>query len=86
MEERLLTISEAATMLGVSIDTLRRWDSSGKLVAIKKEGGVHRFYRQKDLEIFSSDIIKLAHDWVKDDSELPGIFYCTNSSIFQARL
>jgi excisionase family DNA binding protein len=86
MEEKLLTIAKAAEMLGVSLDTLRRWDSSGKLVAIKKEGGVHRFYREKDLEIFSSDIIKLAHDWAKDGSELPPIFYCSNSAIFQARL
>ena len=86
MEEKLLKIAEAAEMLGVSLDTLRRWDSSGKLVAIKKEGGVHRFYREKDLEIFSSDIIKLAHDWAKDGSELPSLFYCANSAVFQARL
>lgn len=86
MEEKLLTITEAAEILGVSLDTLRRWDSAGKLVAIKKDGGVHRFYREKDLEIFSSDIIKLAHDWTKDNSELPSMFYCANSAVFQARL
>ncbi len=86
MDEKLLTITEAAEILGVSIDTLRRWDSNGKLVAIKKEGGVHRFYREKDLKIFSSDIIKLAYDWAKDDSELPSIFYCSNSAVFQTRL
>ena len=86
MEEKLLTITEAAKILGVSLDTLRRWDSNGKLVAIKKEGGVHRFYREKDLEVFSSDIVKLAHDWIKEGSELPSIFYCSNSAIFQARL
>lgn len=86
MEEKLLTITQAAEILGVSIDTLRRWDKSGKLVAIKKEGGVHRFYREKDLEIFSSDIIKLAHDWAKEGSELSSSFYCGNSAVFQARL
>ncbi|MCX6810834.1 MAG: helix-turn-helix domain-containing protein [Candidatus Berkelbacteria bacterium] len=86
MEEKLLTIAEAAEILGVSIDTLRRWDSSGKLVPIKKDGGVHRFYREKDLEIFSSDIVELAHDWARDGSELPSIFYCGNSAVFQARL
>jgi len=86
MEKKLLTISEAAKILGVSLDTLRRWDSSGKLVAIKKEGGVHRFYRQKDLEIFSSDLIKLAHEWAKEGLELPSTFYCGNSAVFQARL
>ena len=86
MEEKLLTIAEAAEMLGVSLDTLRRWDKSGKLTAVRKEGGVHRFYREKDLEIFSSDLIKLAHEWVKEESELPSTFYCSNSATFQARL
>ncbi|MFH1536706.1 MAG: helix-turn-helix domain-containing protein, partial [Patescibacteria group bacterium] len=77
---------EAARILGVSVDTLRRWDKSGKLVAIKKEGGVHRFYREKDLEIFSSDLIKMAHDWAKDELELPDGLYCNNSVVFLARL
>jgi DNA-binding transcriptional MerR regulator len=27
------SIGEAATMLGVSVDTLRRWDKTGKLIA-----------------------------------------------------
>ena len=36
MEEKLLTISQAAEYLGLSQNTLRRWDESGKLVAIKK--------------------------------------------------
>ena len=86
MEEKLLTIAEAAEILGVSIDTLRRWDKSGKLVAVRKSGGVHRFYREKDLEIFSSDLIKLAHKWIVESTELPSTFYCSNSAIFQARL
>ena len=55
MEEELLTISQAAEYLGVSLNTLRRWDESGKLVAIKKDGGTHRYYREKDLEIFSQE-------------------------------
>lgn len=86
MEEKLLTIAEAAEILGVSIDTLRRWDKSGKLVAIRKEGGVHRYYRQQDLDLFASDLIKLAHDWTTDASEIPAMFYCENSAVFQARV
>jgi len=86
MEEKLLTITEAAEKLGVSIDTLRRWDENGKLIAIRKEGGVHRFYREKDLEMFSSDLIRLAHDWAKDGSDLVPTYYCSNSAVFQARL
>ncbi len=86
MDEKLLSISEASEILGVSIDTLRRWDKSGKLVAIRKDGGVHRYYTEKDLEVFTSDIIKLAYEWIGDGSELPSRFYCANSAIFQAKI
>lgn len=86
MEDKLLTISQAAEILGVSIDTLRRWDESGKLVAIRKEGGTHRYYREKDLEIFSSDLFKFASEWIRNNVEFPGRFYCANSAIFQAKL
>ncbi len=86
MEEKLLKISEAAEILGVSIDTLRRWDESGKLTAIKKEGGTHRFYREKDIEIFASNLFKLASDWINEGVEFPGAFYCPTSAVFQARL
>lgn len=86
MDEKLLTISQAAEMLGVSIDTLRRWDESGKLIAIRKEGGTHRYYKEKDLEIFSSDLFKFALGWIKNNTEFPGTFYCSNSAIFRAKL
>ncbi|MEK7187371.1 MAG: helix-turn-helix domain-containing protein [Patescibacteria group bacterium] len=86
MEEKLLTISQAAEYLGVSQNTLRRWDESRKLVAIKKDGGTHRYYREKDLEIFSSDLIKFASEWIQDGVEFPSRFYCPTSSIFNARL
>jgi len=86
MQEELLTISQAAEYLGVSLNTLRRWDENGKLVAIKKDGGTHRYYREKDLEIFASDLIKFASEWAQDGIEFPGTFYCPTSSIFNARL
>ena len=86
MEEKLLTITQAAELLGVSLDTLRRWDKNGKLTAIKKEGGTHRYYREKDLEIFSSDLMKFASEWIQDGVEFPGTFYCPTSSTFNARL
>ncbi|MFH1225905.1 MAG: helix-turn-helix domain-containing protein [bacterium] len=86
MEEKLLTISQAAEYLGISINTLRRWDESGKLTAIKKDGGTHRYYQEKDLEIFASDLMKFASEWIEDGVEFPGTFYCPTSSIFNARL
>ena len=86
MEEKLIKISEAAEILGISIDTLRRWDESGKLTAIKKEGGTHRYYREKDIEIFASNLLKFASDWISRGAEFPGTFYCPTSAVFQARL
>lgn len=86
MDEKLLTIRQAAIKIGVSVDTLRRWDKSGKLVAIRKQGGVHRYYREKDLEVFMSNLVRLAQDWIAKGLEIPQIFYCTNISVFQARL
>ncbi len=86
MDEKLLTIGQAAEYLGVSLNTLRRWDESGKLIAIKKDGGTHRYYREKDLEIFASDLMKFAFEWIEGGIEFPGAFYCATSSIFNARL
>lgn len=44
----LLNIKQAAAYINVNPYTLRRWDKSGKLLAIKTEGG-HRRYRKEDL-------------------------------------
>ena len=51
MEEKLLTIGQAAEYLGVSMNTLRRWDER-QIGRDQKEGGTHRYYRENDLEVF----------------------------------
>lgn len=86
MDENLLNIRKAAEFLGISIDTLRRWDKSGKLVATRKEGGTHRYYAKEDLELFVSDLSRLANVWVLSGGDIPSEFYCSNSADFQARL
>jgi excisionase family DNA binding protein len=86
MNKELLTIREAAEFLGVSIDTLRRWDKSAKLVATRKEGGTHRYYAKEDLELFVNDLSRLANVWVLSGGDIPSEFYCSNSADFQARL
>ena len=43
-KEDLITIGEAASRLGVSLNTLRRWDESGKLPATRKSPGGDRYY------------------------------------------
>ena len=40
---RLLTISEAAAMLGISPNTLRRWADQGVVKTIKLPSGYRRF-------------------------------------------
>lgn len=46
--EDSIQIGDAAKLRGVSIDTLRRWEKSGKIQAVRTEGG-HRRYRVADL-------------------------------------
>jgi DNA repair protein RadD len=47
-----LTLAEAAEYIGVSKDTLRRWDSAGRLKPVRRPGSGYRFYRRPDLEPF----------------------------------
>lgn len=47
--DKLLTLQEAKNILNVSKSTLQRWDNSGKLIALRTEGG-HRRYKQSDIE------------------------------------
>lgn len=86
MRKELLTIREAAGFLDVSVDTLRRWDKIGKLVAIRKNGGTHRYYQKEDLEMFSSDLMKLGANWAVLGKKISEDFYCPDRDIFQARL
>lgn len=86
-DDENVSIGEAAILMDVSIDTLRRWDESGKFKAIRTAGG-HRVYRKRDIEIFLSDLFKIASEWVSTPkpSELPNKVYCPTSAVFQARL
>jgi len=44
-----LSIGEASEYLGVSIDTLRRWEKKGRINPLRSPGG-HRYYTQTDLD------------------------------------
>jgi excisionase family DNA binding protein len=50
MLQKLLTIRQAAETLNVHVETLRRWDRSGKLKAIKVNDRGDRRYKPEDLE------------------------------------
>lgn len=47
-----LTVAQAAKLLGVSKDTLRRWDKAGKLTARRHPVTRYRLYLREELEAF----------------------------------
>ncbi|MFA5933421.1 MAG: helix-turn-helix domain-containing protein [Microgenomates group bacterium] len=49
---KLLTIRQAAEIINVHIETLRRWDKSGKLKAIKINKRGDRRYKPEDIESY----------------------------------
>jgi predicted site-specific integrase-resolvase len=54
MSKQLVSIGKAADLLGVCVDTLREWDSTGQLVPVKTKG-LHRRYRLSDIEKMCGD-------------------------------
>jgi excisionase family DNA binding protein len=51
MAEKLLTVPEAATLLGVSPSSVRRWTDEGRIRALRLPGGARR-YERAELERF----------------------------------
>ena len=87
MEKERFTIGEAAKYLQVSIDTLRRWDASGKLRAERSAGG-HRYYLLLDLKRFRADLDAIGEVWAASDQppNIPEEYYCEHADRFNARL
>ncbi len=56
MKKGLITIKEAAELFGVSIQTIRRWDKSGKLKAYRHPMNNYRLYRLIDLKKIAEQI------------------------------
>lgn len=57
--DRLISISKAAKLLGVSISTLRRWESEGKISSEQRQDGGHRRY---DLAKIKPESFRLSPD------------------------
>jgi DNA repair protein RadD len=47
-----LSITDASDYIGVSIQTLRRWDANGRLKPVRHPSSGYRFYKRADLEPF----------------------------------
>lgn len=88
VNKQLISISEAAKILGISIDTLRRWDKSGGLSSIRTGLRGHRFYNLSDVEQFTQDQYSLAKKWAGQSEavEPEADVYCQTRDLFQARL
>ncbi len=48
-----ILVSEAASLLGVKVSTLRLWDKSGELKAGRNPQTNYRLYKIRDLELFA---------------------------------
>ena len=55
-ESKLITIKEAANMLGVTPLTLRNWDRSGKLIALRHPLNNYRVYKRLDIDNLINEI------------------------------
>lgn len=53
-DRKFVPIGEAAKLLGVSIDTLRRWDKSGKISSFRPDGK-NRFFKISDIERLNNE-------------------------------
>lgn len=88
MNKQLLSIGEAAKRIGVSIDTLRRWDQSGKFKSVRISPGGNRYYRKSDIDLFIGDQLAKAKNWSLSPVpfEPDPKYYCKTRDVFQARL
>ncbi len=55
-----LRISEAAEYLGVSPNTLRNWERTGKILAQRHPVNRYRLFRQQDLDFLLSQVDRTA--------------------------
>lgn len=73
-QKRLLSIGEASEYLGVSIDTLRRWEKRGKITSLRSPGN-HRYFPIENLDRlfgrkYEHDLPKNKTDKQKEVSEI----------------
>lgn len=82
-----IRIGKAAKILGVSVQTLRNWEKSGKLCARRSEGK-QRFYDLQNLNNFALDLKMLGLAWVTSaiPPELPSEYYCEREDRFTSRV
>ena len=87
MQGKRVRIGDAARILGVTVQTLRNWEKSGKLHA-ERSLGQQRYYTLQDLQNFKVDLAMLGFAWAASAQppDLPDDYYCERSDRFTSRV
>lgn len=88
MDKSLVSIGQTAKLLGISIDTLRRWDKAGKFSSIRIDPSGNRYYRKSDVDLYINDQLAVIRKWAisRLGYEPEAAYFCKTRDIFQARL
>jgi molybdopterin-binding protein len=68
-----LTLGEVARTIGVSVDTLRRWDRAGKLTTVRDERNRRRVPRAEVERLTSRPVRHPAGDRLSARNRFPGV-------------
>ena len=68
----VITLTEAATFLGISKSTLRNWDNDGKLVAVRNPINGYRHYDMESLIKLKNEITGEEISLEKQDDKVKG--------------
>lgn len=87
-DKNLISIGEAAKIAGVTVQTLRRWDESGKLVSQKSIGGQRRYLRAEVESISPNSLYHQAKSWATATiaNPLPPELYCQTRAELENRV
>lgn len=83
-DDKLLPIGETAKQLGISIQTLRRWDDKGILKSFRATAGGNRFYKEQDIRSFLNDLPTIGWQWASQSTPIEPAkeFYCRTKDLF----
>lgn len=68
------SLAEVADILGVSKETLRRWDTAGKLVSQRNDENNYRFYRKDQLKHFEQAQFLFKSQWSDESKTCNNIY------------
>lgn len=82
--DQLLSIGEAAKLLSVSLQTLRRWDKAGILKSFRASSRGRRSYRQQDVNVLLNDLPTICWNWAMSSTPAEPIkeLYCRTKDAF----